>query len=378
MGSKKDEMGLLSKNKWKFWVGLLVGLFFLVVAFWGQDFNAIGTALGKANYWWLIPALAAYFAGVGLRAVRWHYLLSPIQKVSTRRLFPVVVIGYMANNVLPVRMGEVVRAYVLGQREGVRKTAALATIVVERIMDGITMILFLSLTSLFVSINKDIQGIERVAAVIFLGCIVVFFLVAHSRDWMKKLEAFGLKFVPSGLRPKVSGLADAFIDGLQVLRHWRDLLMVFALSVLAWTCEAGMFWMVALAFSNLNLSLAAVFMTLAVANLATLVPSTPGYVGPFDLAAKLVLVEVFTVSQGLAASYVILLHAALYLPVTLVGLYYWLQSQLSFKEVEQVRRATLAEKEELKRRPQLHSHHSFSLAPAPIETQPSHAVVNRD
>lgn len=338
-------MGLFSKSKLKFWIGVVVGLFFLWLAFRGQDFSSIGTALSQANYWWLLPALVAYFAGVVVRAVRWHYLLAPMQKVSARRLFPVVVIGYMANNVLPVRMGEVVRAYVLDRREGVRKTAALATIVVERIMDGVTMLVFLSVTLLFVTTGNRpdgiarIDGILQITALVFLVFISIFFVVAHSRNLMKKLEAFGLRLVPAPLRPKVAGLADSFIDGLQVLRQWRDLLIVFVLSVLAWVCEAAMFWLVALAFNNLLLGAAAVFMTLAVANLATLVPSTPGYVGTFDAAATFVLARVFGVAEGLALSYVIVLHAALYLPVTLLGLYYWLHEHFSFKEADQLRQA---------------------------------------
>lgn len=350
---------------------MAIGLFFLVIAFWEQDFSKIGEALANANYWWLIPGLALYFVGVGLRAVRWRYLLSPMQKISSARLFPVVVIGYMANNVLPVRMGEVVRAYVLGKREGTRKTAALATIVVERIMDGITMLLFLVAASFFVRLNKDIEWIERIGSGVFFVGILVFFLVAHSRPLMKKLEEFGLRFVPAKVRPKVAGLADAFIDGLQVLKSWRDLLLVFVLSVLAWTCEAGMFWLTALAFKDLGLSAAAVFMTLAVANLATLVPSTPGYVGPFDTAAKLVLVGVFGVTQGLALSYIIILHAALLLPVTLVGFYYWVKEHFSFNEASALREETIKEKAALKVRPELSS--SLNLASQTAVAEPEKA-----
>ena len=337
---------LFSKGRWKFWLGLVIGLIFLVLAFKDQDFGQIAKTLVAANYWWLIPALAVYFVGVGLRAVRWRYLLNPMQKISSLRLFPVVVIGYMANNVLPVRMGEVVRSYVLGRRENVSKTAALATIVVERIMDGVTMLLFLSVASLFVSLSNDVAGIERAAAVVFLVAILAFFVVAHSRVWMKRLEAFGLRFVPGPIKPKVAGLADSFIDGLQVLRQWRDLIMVVLLSIVAWSCEAGMYWLVSLAFKDMNLSAAAVFMTLAVANLATLVPSTPGYVGPFDAAGKSVLEGIFKVSTNLAASYILLLHAALYVPITLLGLFYWVRENLSFKEAEQIREQTLVEKRE--------------------------------
>jgi len=338
--------GLFSKDKIKFWIGLVISLAFLWLAFQGQDFGKIGQALGEANYWWLLPALGAYFAGVWIRAVRWHYLLGPIKKVPVNRLFPVVVIGYMANDVLPIRMGEVVRAYVLGKRENVSKFGTLATIVVERIMDGITMLLFLAGAALFVTINKDIEGIEKLAAIVFLLFIAIFFAVASNRNILLKLESFGLKLLPSAIRPKVAGLADKFIDGLQVLRQWRDLLVVFGLSVAAWLCEAAMYWMVALAFAGLNLSWQAVIMTLAVANLFTLVPSTPGYVGPFDFAANQVLVGVFLVNKELASSYVILLHAALYFPVTLWGVYYWIREQFSFKEAEQERTQVTEEKKQ--------------------------------
>jgi uncharacterized protein (TIRG00374 family) len=337
-------MGLFSKDKLKFWLGLVVSLVFLYLAFQGQDFGKIGQALGEANYWWLFPALVAYFVGVWVRAVRWHYLLGPLKKVPIKRLFPVVVIGYMANDVLPVRMGEVVRSYVLGRRENVSKTGTLATIVVERMMDGITMLLFLATAAFFVTINKDIEGIERVASIVFLIFIVVFFIVASSRTLLLKLEAFGLGLLPTKIRTKVAGIADKFIDGLQVLRQWRDLLAVFSLSVLAWLCEAGMYWMVALAFTGLNLSWQAVILTLAVANLFTLVPSTPGYVGPFDFAANKVLVSVFLVNKELASSYVILLHAALYFPVTLWGVYYWVSEHFSFKEAEYERELAIEEK----------------------------------
>ncbi len=339
-------MNLFSKDKLKFWVGLVVSLVFLYLAFRGQDFGKIGQALGEANYIWLLPALVSYFLGVGVRALRWHYLLGPVKKVPTQRLFPVVVIGYMANNVLPVRMGEVVRAYVLGRRENVSKTGTLATIVVERIMDGITMLLFLSVTALFVTISTDIEGIEKLGAAVFLIFIALFFIIASSRKNLLRLEAFGLGLLPAGLRPKVAGIADKFIEGLQVLRQWRDLLAVFGLSVLAWLCEAGMYWMVALAFAGLNLSWQAIIMTLAVANLFTLVPSTPGYVGPFDFAANKVLVSIFSVRAELAASYVILLHAALYFPVTIWGLVYWVREHFSFKEAEHERELTIEEKKQ--------------------------------
>src|SRR5438105_3805238 len=116
----------------RLWIGLVVSLVCLVLAFRGVDMGAAAALIAGANYWLLLPALAAYFAGVWVRAVRWRYLLRPIKPMPSGRLFPVVVIGYMANDVLPARMGEIARAYVLGRQEGVSSTSVLATIAVER------------------------------------------------------------------------------------------------------------------------------------------------------------------------------------------------------------------------------------------------------
>ena len=96
----------------------------------------------SANYWWLMPGIAVYFVGVWVRAWRWHYLLSPIKKIPTRTMFPITTIGYMGNNIYPARAGEVLRAVILKRREGVPVSASLATIIVERIFDGVVMLAF--------------------------------------------------------------------------------------------------------------------------------------------------------------------------------------------------------------------------------------------
>ena len=123
-------------RSWRVWLGFGISLVFLYFAVRGQDFERIGEALREASYIWLIPALVAYFLGVAVRSVRWHFLLKSVQDIPPRRLFPVVTIGFMANNVLPFRAGEVVRAYALSARYGVRKSAALATIAVAARLIG--------------------------------------------------------------------------------------------------------------------------------------------------------------------------------------------------------------------------------------------------
>ena len=129
-------------RRWQFWLGIAVSAVFLLWALQGLDLKQVWKDLQHGNYLWLIPSVAVYFLAVLVRTWRWDYLLRPLKRISIRRLFPVVVIGYMGNNIFPFRIGELLRAYVLKRNEEVSISSSLATIVVERIFDGLTMLLF--------------------------------------------------------------------------------------------------------------------------------------------------------------------------------------------------------------------------------------------
>ncbi len=129
-------------KKWQFWVGVLISAIALWWALSKLNFSDFWQAIIRANYWWVLPGIVVYFIAVWIRAWRWHYLLKPIQPIKTRVMFPITCIGYMGNNIYPARAGEVLRAVVLKRREGVPISASLATIIVERIFDGVVMLAF--------------------------------------------------------------------------------------------------------------------------------------------------------------------------------------------------------------------------------------------
>src|SRR5262245_15449022 len=129
-------------KKWQFWVGVFISIVFIWLALRGLKLNEFWSAVQQANYWWLLPGIAVYFVGVWVRAWRWHYLLGPIKKIPTATMFPITTIGYMGNNIYPARAGEVLRAVILKRKEGVSVSASLATIIVERIFDGVVMVAF--------------------------------------------------------------------------------------------------------------------------------------------------------------------------------------------------------------------------------------------
>lgn len=316
----------------KFWISIAVSVLFLYLALRGQNFAQIWRALRAASYVWLVPAALCYFGGVVIRTFRWHVLLRAAAPVPLRRLWPVVVIGYMANNVLPFRAGELVRTYVLSSREKISKSATLATIVVERVFDGLTMLAFIVGAALFVDVNTRVRQLMLVAALLFLGGLAVFFLIAVSGAWRVRLLRPVLSRLPRGLAAKIDHLILEFVSGLGSLRRAHDTGLVALTSIGAWAAEATMYLLVARAF-GLALGVTGAMLTTGVANMFTLVPSSPGYIGPFEAGVLLVSQQILRLAPEPSAAFALLLHATLYFPITLWGMYYWFRQHLSLRQV---------------------------------------------
>jgi uncharacterized protein (TIRG00374 family) len=318
-------------KNFRVWIGLAGSLLFLYLAFRGQDLHAIWSALKEANYWYVVPAVAIYFAGVWVRSLRWSFLLRPVQRFSSRELFRVVVIGFTANNVLPLRTGELVRSYVLSTRSRVKNASALATIAVERIFDGLTMLGFVLIASLSIGLTSQVRDVTIVAGALFgtilAGLIVV--SAGRARSWLIDVAMLRL---PERVAVPMRRASHAFFDGLGILRSREDLVLVSLTSIAIWMLEASVYALISVGF-GLGLNPAAILLVTAVANLATLVPSSPGYVGAFEAGVVLALAGAIGIQHDLALSYAIVVHAALYFPITLIGLYFWGRESLSWTDV---------------------------------------------
>ncbi len=317
-------------KRWHLWLGLAVSGGFLYLALRGLHLGEVVAALGQANYWWLVPGVAVYFVGVWVRAWRWHYLLRPLKAIPTRTMFPIVTIGYMGNNIYPARAGEVLRAAVLKRREGVPISASLATILVERVYDGVVMLgfVFLNLPRLTeMSGHSGFVGSIRSLALwgsgAFLGALAAFLLAAMFPYRAERLLRGIARRLPSGIQEKTLGLGLRFLQGLESLRSPREALMVFVTSVIIWLLETGKYWFVMHAFP-FRVDFFTLMLMNGIVNLATTLPSAPGYVGTFDTPGIAVL-RAAGVAGEVAAAYTLVLHAALWLPITALGGYYALR-----------------------------------------------------
>jgi uncharacterized protein (TIRG00374 family) len=312
-----------SLRSWKFWLGIIISVVFLALALRGLDLDGFWTTVRHANYWWLIPGIAVYFGAVWARTWRWHYMLRHIKSVSLTRLFPIVVIGYMGNNVYPARAGEVLRSYMLRRKAGVPVSVSLATVVLERLFDGLVMLLFVFVTLPFAPLPASYTALVTFFSVLFFLALIVFLVLALRPARMSRVYAWFVdRVVPIGLRPRIHGLFDRFVEGLQSLRSPRELALIFFSSTLIWLTETTKYWFVMQAFP-FHVSFPVLMLMTAVVNLFTTLPSTPGYVGTFDAPGIAVLVA-YHVPKAVAAGYTLVLHVALWLPITLLGVLFML------------------------------------------------------
>lgn len=315
-------------KKWQFWVGVLISIVFIWLAVRGLKLNGFWAAVKQASYWWLLPGIAVYFVGVWVRAWRWHYLLGPIKKIPTMTMFPITTIGYMGNNIYPARAGEVLRAVILKRKEGVSISASLATIIVERIFDGVVMLafVFVNLPELakLTGSSGFVGNIQQVAIFgtgVFLGALVIFLLAAMFPQTAEKVGLWVIsQLTPKRLHSRITGIMIKFFDGLASLRSPLNVLMVFLTSVMIWLLETGKYWFVMQAF-DFKVSFFALMLLNGIANLATTIPSAPGYIGTWEAVTKAVLVA-YLVEPEVALGYAVVLHVALWLPITALGAYY--------------------------------------------------------
>ena len=327
-----------------FWIGIVFSAAALGLFFYSERNNLgqIDDVFRDANYWLVALSLPVYFAGLWMRTIRWQYLLRPVRRVSVLRLYPVVIIGLMANNLIPARAGELARAYVLGQRERISKTTSLGTIAVDRLFDGVTLIPMMLIVAAFAgseaefdvpllgSLNFEQLGL--VMGVLFGIALAALFWMALSDSGQKLLHSIISRFAPATLQPKVEKLLSSFFDGLQALRSPVDLGIAWIMSLISWTLEATMYYIVARAF-HIDEPFYVFLLLTAAANLAIAVIASQGGVGPFELVVSETIVAFGGATSATASAYALGLHAILLFPIIALGLWLMWTMKLTFGDM---------------------------------------------
>lgn len=318
----------------RFWAGVAISAVFIGLFFRATRPRELADALEQANYWWLIPAGAVLFVAIVARCVRWSVLMRPVAPMSPLQLFPYAIVGYMANNLLPARAGEVVRAYVLGEREKVSRMATFGTIAVERLFDGCTLVLLLLLAGSFAGFeNGRLQAIAIASTVLFILALILFYALTHSEERAHRVMHRLVKVLPARLESQAESIADSLVTSLRSVHDPRSLGLVVLFSIIAWTVEGGAYAIVGIGF-NLDVSFWQYLLLLSASNLAIIIPTFFGGTGPFEWASRLVLTGA-GVATATASAYAVVAHAFVLVPTTILGLLIFWSFGVSFRKVTQ-------------------------------------------
>jgi uncharacterized protein (TIRG00374 family) len=278
-----------------------------------------------------------------LRAFRWQYLLAPIGRTHFSTAYQTTVMGFAASFLLPARAGEVLRPYLLARRENLPPTACFATIILERLLDLVTVLLLFGVFVLTVepsSLAGDPALYARVkagglmaAAASLVGLLIFFFLAGHPERlgaWALRIE----RVLPERLARTVAGLVESFAQGLKVMRRPAHLAGSLALSFPLWMAIALNIWVTSRAF-HMTFGYLGSFLVMTLLVVGVAVP-TPGQVGGFHTAYKIAVTTFFGTPETTAVGAAIVLHAISFVPVTLLGLVFMAREGLSLGRMREM------------------------------------------
>lgn len=314
-----------------FWGGLACSVLLLVLLLRKIDLSTLLDALGRLELRYLAAAILLTFFSFGMRAVRWRYLLILERPLPLVSLYAATIIGYMANNLFPARLGEFIRAWVLAERERLPGATVFASLVIDRLFDGLSVMVMLAFVLLNVQLPPDMEQAALMLRVGGLSALVFYLAVMGVLVLLKLRPVATLRVVGALLRPfphsvteRVIPLAGNFLDGVRLSRNSGHLLAILGSSLLIWVSATLPIQLILYGF-GIQLPLSASFFIMVLLVFAVMVPAAPGYIGTYHLACYTGLAA-FGLSDSQAVSIALVVHGVGFFPVTLAGLFHvWQQ-----------------------------------------------------
>lgn len=322
-------------KSYKFWIGILISGIFVYLTFKDVDLKNFFKTLIKVSYLYLPFLLLLLFIAFYGRALRWRYLLGKEIKIKTHNLFSYIIIGFMVNNVLPARIGEFVRAYIIGKKENISKSFAFSTIVVERVFDGMVILLLFLPTIFFYPLPQWVKKTGLLVGLFYPLILIILIILKIHKEWVLKLVKIVIEPVSPTLLLKVKGILTSFIQGLDVLHRLKSLIIILLYTFIVWTATSLMFYVGFLCF-DISLPFYACFFVFGMVFVGVMIPASPGFIGTFHWFCLQAFLLLGIKDESLAASYAFFMHMINYLCVTSVGLLYLIKENISLGELEKI------------------------------------------
>jgi len=328
------------KSIFRYAVSIAIALLFLYFAFKNVKLSELWESLKGANYWWVAWLIPLNVLINWVRAERWVHLLAPIKSpISKRNLFSGVMIGYAINNILP-RVGEFVRPYIVGKREGISRTSVFGTVVVERILDFMSfflivcVVLFLYPQSLdpFVDHADTVRPFFLIGSFVFLAIFILLFFKAEA---LFRFLAKMLFFLPIKYKEKVEILLNKFYSGFAVAKAGNKFGIILFQSLLIWALNAMIMFIPFFAFAPLvdaGLDFGASVVLLVISTIAWVLPA-PGAMGTYHWFLQVGMIRLYGIDETTALSYAIVTHEVGYIVVMIIGIYYYIRDNIHMSDL---------------------------------------------
>ena len=327
------------------YIGLIIAVLACYYTFRNVSLKELGEAMTSMRYIYLLPALFIFIVYYYFRAVRWKYLILSIKKVEQKRLFSPLMIGFMAN-LLPARVGELIRAYLLGKREDISFSSSLATIVVERIFDMLSILALFGGLLFFQSDmmdstgplgDQDIMGkmvlFGWVSLTISIVLICGLFLLIYRQNLVISWIKFLCRPFSEKSQTKILSFVDSFTKGLYVLKDLKTTSIIILLSACVWGLALIGYYPFFLAFDLDYLPFSSLIILFFVICVFITIFPTPGFVGSFQAACMVVLHNLYGVPEATAASFGIASWAFSMGITVLGGIFFLVKDNISIKEI---------------------------------------------
>ncbi len=304
----------------------------LTYALWGADLGALWRTLQGGRLWVLLPFLAVLGLFFVSNAQRWGWMLRPFGRFSVPVLMPSMMIGFAANNVLPLRLGELIRAYLLAKDQGLAKSGVLMSLVLERLLDLIgILVIYVAALALVPLAPPGFRASAWLAAAAVLGlgsALAAFVLLPRTTD---RLWRWLAAWLPAALRERGSIYLAQFEKALLPMRQPATAVLLLGYSIARWLLAVVLAWLAIYAYAG-SLPLPVAMITLGITAFAVALPSAPGFVGPMQAAFVFALTP-FGIAQEAALAASLLFLLGHWIPVTAIGALFLASRHLSFREL---------------------------------------------
>ncbi len=298
--------------------GIIVSCICIYFVLRGINFSEVAASFRAMQYGYIIPVVLASLASLYLRSYRWGVMLERLVSYDQWTLFKLSSVGFMAIGVLPARLGEFVRPYLVKQHSGVRMSATMATVVLERVFDLLTLMLLLFVVLIKISLPSEIFRAGIIMLTISLGALTVLIILGTKRDFSDRIIGRVLSLLPDRIGKPAAHLADSFLEGLQMLPDVKKTFLVLLLSLANWLLVGVSTYVLFYAF-GMNLSIFNAFAVLSIIALGVMIPAAPGFIGTYHYACILGLTS-FGIAKSEALSYAVVLWFLQMIPPILIGL----------------------------------------------------------